>query len=333
MFKRSKVNLSLLLFCILVLAGLLGWYTGIFSAKEEQVAKSIKVLIVEFGSGTPIPDMKIDIKDAETNENIKQLVADDDGEVSVTDLTPGKSYLFVPSSIYDDGTSKDAGVAQLVDIEDTTNYVVLETYYVRENRGANVPVVLQNPTLPHGCEITALTSVLNFYGRKVSKETMAKYYLPKEDFKRTGNGKWFGPDPAKKYAGDPTDESDGMYAFAPVIEKTAKTYLKKKKSSIQVKNITGASKEQILNKVQKGIPVIAWVTLDLSKPSMKEGWRIYGTDEKIQMYRNLHVVVITGYENGKVIVMDPLKGYVAHDENKFFNSFKEMKSQAIVLEK
>ncbi|MBQ0139957.1 MAG: C39 family peptidase [Kurthia sp.] len=333
MFKRSKVNLSLLLFCILVLTSLLGGCTSIFSAKDEQVTKSIKILIVEFGSGTPIPDMKVDIKDAKTNQTIKQLVADEEGKVSVEDLEPGQSYLFVPSSIYDDGTGDATGVAQVVDIEESTNYVVLETYYVRNNKGANVPVVLQNPAFPHGCEITALTSVLNFYGRHVSKETMVKYYLPMGEFKHTENGKWFGPDPAKKYAGNPADENEGMYAFAPVIENAAKTYLTKKKSSIKVENLTGASKEQILKKVEKGIPVITWVTLDLAKPKMKDGWRIYGTNDKIRMYRNLHVVVITGYEHGKVIVMDPLKGYVAHDENKFFQSFKEMKSQAIVLEK
>lgn len=333
MFKRSKVNLSLLLFCILVLAGILSGCSDIFPAKDEQVRKGINILIVEFGSGTPIPDMKVEIRDEATNKTLHELMANEDGEVEVYGLESNKSYLFVPSSIYDDGTGDSEGVAQVVKIEDTTNYVVLDTYYVRDHKGANVPVVLQNPTFPHGCEITALTSVLNFYGKNVSKELMEETYLPKEDFKRTADGKWYGPDPAKKFAGDPADEQDGTYAFAPVIEKAAKAYLKKDQSSIQVENLAGATKKQILSKVQKGIPVITWVTLDLSKPKMKDGWMITGTTNKIQMYRNLHVVVITGYDGGKVIVMDPLKGYVAHDEDAFFQSFKEMNSQAIVLEK
>ncbi|GEK33776.1 C39 family peptidase [Kurthia sibirica] len=332
MYKSSKAKLSLLLFCILVLVGLLGGCASILPAKDGQSERVIKILIVEFGSRTPIPDMKVTIKDSESGQIIDEQLANDEGEVSISRLTSDKEYLFVPSSIYDDGTGSADGVAQLVKIADTTTYIVLETYYVRDHKGANIPVVLQNPAFPHGCEITALTAVLNFYGREVSKETMAASYLPRGEFKRT-NGKWLGPDPSKKYAGDPADEHDGMYAFAPVIEAAAKKYIASEKSALKVKNLTGASQEKIIAKVQKGIPVIMWVTLDLSAPKMKTGWTIYGQQKPIRMYRNLHVVVMTGYQDGKVIVMDPLKGYVAHDDKKFFTSFTDMKSQAIVLEK
>lgn len=314
-----------------MLAAVIMGYINFFSAKDEQSEKVVKVLIVDF-RGAPIPDMKVNIKDGVTNKEIKQFVADENGVVNVTGLKANNRYLLVPSSIYDDGTGSAEGVAQLVDVKESTNYIKLETYHVNDNKGANVQVVLQNPAFPHGCEITAMTSVLNYYGIDVSKEKMVASYLPKEDFVRS-NGQWIGPNPAKKYAGDPADENSGMYAFAPVIEKAAKAIIKDEKASVHVKNITGASKKEILAKVNQGIPVVTWVTLDLSSPKMKNGWTLKGTDKVIKMYRNLHVVVVTGYENGKVIVMDPLKGYVAHDEDKFFKNFKEMKSQAIMLEK
>lgn len=323
--------MSLLLFCILILGIVVVSLTNVLTAKDEQSDKVVKILIVDF-RGAPIPDMKVDIKDGETNEQIKQLVADDNGVANMTGLESNKSYLFVPSSIYDDGTDHSKGIAQLVEVQDSTNYIKLETYYVRDQKGANVPVVLQNPLYPHGCEITSLTAVLNYYGMDVSKKIMVDQYLPKDDLVRS-NGQWIGPDPAVKYAGDPADIENGMYAFAPVIEKAANSYIKKEQSKLKVKNMTGATKEQILEKVKQGIPVITWVTLDLTAPKMKDGWTIKGTDREIEMYRNLHVVVVTGYQNGQMIVMDPLKGYVAHDEDKFFKSFKEMKSQAIVLEK
>lgn len=329
LFKRSKVSLSLLLFCILLLSALLGGCTSIFPAKDEQSEKAIKILIVEFGSGTPIPNMKVNIRDANTNELVMEKTADANGEVDIYGLKDGKKYLFTPSSIYE---SESEGIAQLVKVEESTSYIRLETYYVRNHKGANVPVVLQKPVFPHGCEITALTAVLQFYGANVTKEAMEKKYLPKGPLVRA-NGVWIGPDPAKKYAGNPASETDGMYAFAPVIEKAAQNYIKQTKTALKVRNMTGASKEQILDKVNKGIPVITWVTLDLTPPQMKQGWTIKGTDHRIEMYRNLHVVVVTGYQDGKVIVMDPLKGYVVHNEEDFFKSFKEMKSQAIVLEK
>ena len=38
--------------------------------------------------------------------------------------------------------------------------------------------ILQNPELPVGCEITALTILLNYYGFNAEKTDMAKNYLP-----------------------------------------------------------------------------------------------------------------------------------------------------------
>lgn len=40
------------------------------------------------------------------------------------------------------------------------------------------PEIMQMPELPTGCEITALTMVLNYYGFDVDKVTLATEYLP-----------------------------------------------------------------------------------------------------------------------------------------------------------
>ena len=39
-------------------------------------------------------------------------------------------------------------------------------------------LILQMPELPTGCEITALTMMLNYYGYTVDKTVMASDYLP-----------------------------------------------------------------------------------------------------------------------------------------------------------
>lgn len=58
------------------------------------------------------------------------------------------------------------------------------------------PIVLQMPELPTGCEITALTMVLNYYGYPVDKVSMVSNFLPlaDDDLYYGENGKFYGPD-------------------------------------------------------------------------------------------------------------------------------------------
>lgn len=51
------------------------------------------------------------------------------------------------------------------------------------------------------------------------------------------------------------------------------------------------------------------------------------------MYQNLHSVVLIGQTEDKVIVMDPLKGYVEHNKQKFFKSYVELGKQAVAIHK
>ncbi|WP_299512347.1 C39 family peptidase [uncultured Rummeliibacillus sp.] len=334
MVKRSIMPRHLLLFCFIMLFAIMtSGCSSILPAKEEKIDEGIKVLIVAFGSREPIPNMKVSVRDIETDELVTTATSDSEGQVKLPHLKAGRRYLFVPSFNDDLGlVKKTNSVAKIVKVKKDTSYVVLETYYQKENQRIEVPVVLQNPQLPHGCEITAMTAAFNYYGLNLSKMKMAKKYLPTEEIVDK-NGKRIGPDPNKAYAGNPADKLTGTYIFAPAITKTAKKVARDYKSNLQVTNLTGASKKKIIETVQQGIPVMMWVTLDLSKPKKKEGWYIKGTDRKPKMYRNLHVVVLTGYEDDKVIVMDPLHGYVSHDTTKFFKSYKEMGSQAISIEK
>ncbi|MGE7838725.1 C39 family peptidase [Viridibacillus arvi] len=329
MDKRSKMPMRLLLFCFVLLVAVSGCNI-ISTAKEKQQDEGIKVLIVEFGSRTPIPDMKVTVRDMETNEDVTTATGDIEGEAIVTDLQEGHQYLFVPSSVYTDDSEQEKSVGKVVTIQEDMGYVVLETYFEREEQQLDVPIIMQNPELPHGCEITALTAALNYYGLNLSKTDMAKNYLPKQEIVDKGN-KRIGPDPAKAYAGDPFNKLTGTYVFAPVIEKVAKKIAKDKNVSLKVENVSGQSAEEIISLVQEGVPVVVWVTLDLSKPAFKEGWWIKGTNRKLDMYRNLHAVVLTGHMDDKVIVMDPLHGYVSHDETSFFKSYKKLGSQAVAI--
>ena len=199
---------------------------------------------------------------------------------------------------------------------------------------AYIPVgnVMQKPELPNGCEIVSLTAVLNYYGYNVSKTTMADDYLPKQAFSWK-NGKRYGPDPYKAYAGNPRSASSGWYSFAPPIVKAAENYMATQTNKMKAKDISGSSEKEILSYLNKGVPVVIWVTLDLSKPSTNGHWYLSDSGKYYKAYTNLHAVVLKGYKDGIVSVMNPLKGQVTYKQDEFFKSYEELGKHALVLEK
>lgn len=192
--------------------------------------------------------------------------------------------------------------------------------------------LMQKPELPNGCEIVSLTAVLNYYGYNVSKTTMADQYLPKQAFSWK-NGKRYGPDPYKAYAGNPRSTTSGWYSFAPPIVKAADNYMATQKNKMKAKDISGSSQKEILTYLNKGVPVVIWVTLDLSKPALNGQWYLSDSGKYYKAYTNLHAVVLTGYKDGIVGVMNPLRGQVTYNLNAFFKSYEELGKHALVLEK
>nr|WP_274517223.1 hypothetical protein [Lysinibacillus boronitolerans] len=79
------------------------------------------------------------------------------------------------------------------------------------------------------------------------------------------------------------------------------------------------------------MPVITWVTLDLSPPKVKGGWIIEETGEYHQMYQNLHTMVLLSVGDTTVEVMDLRKGIITLDKGAFFNSYEALGEQAVVV--
>lgn len=196
-----------------------------------------------------------------------------------------------------------------------------------------IPVnpVMQRPELPQGCEIVALTAVLNTYGYNVTKTELADTYLPKTPFSYK-NGKLIGPNPYVTYAGNPRSEK-GFFTYAPPIIDAAKHYLNNVKGNEQPLDISGSKKEDIIDFLNKGIPVVIWVTLDLGKPKLNYSWYIEDTDEKFIAPVNSHTVVLNGYDEKNVYAMNPLEGQMTYNIDTFFNSYLELGSHAMVVDK
>ena len=203
-------------------------------------------------------------------------------------------------------------------LEHTTR--AADNYEYPNSFSLDIPFVSQYPELPTGCEITALTTVLNYLGYNVDKLTMADYYLDK--------GKMGEVSPYKAFVGNPRDE-DSCGAFAPVLVNSATKYLKSQRSYMNVYNITGAEYNELLDYVDDGHPVLVWETMYMKEPYESCTWNIDG--ENIIWLSREHAMVLIGYTQSTYIMADPLRGICEYDKELVETRYKSMGKQAIVI--
>ncbi len=182
--------------------------------------------------------------------------------------------------------------------------------------------VLQNPSLPTGCEVTALTAVLNYYGFNVNNTYLSKHFLNKGPVGTTSPSMAFVGEPSSKYA---------FGCFAPVIVECAENYLKSQGSSLRAYDTTGTSLDSLFAEVVKGHPVIIWATMYMSASYETTIWNADGST--ISWPANEHCVVLYGYDKERNVVMiaDPLKGNVEYPTELFTKRFDELLMQSVII--
>ncbi len=186
--------------------------------------------------------------------------------------------------------------------------------------------VLQNPELPTGCEVTALTTALNYLGYPVDKVTLADKYLIQSDPYLTTFGEAF--------VGSPHD-ANAWGCYAPVIAETAENYIAAQGGTELVQDLTGCSLKTLLNEVAGGTPVITWVTINLtSRVEERHYWTTPSGEDAVFLI-NEHCVLLCGYDldANTVTVCDPLEGKVEYDMDKFEDRYQLVYQQAVVIRK
>ncbi len=185
-----------------------------------------------------------------------------------------------------------------------------------------VEFLAQNPELPTGCEITSLTTVLNYYGFDVDKVTMANDYLEKAEAPANF---W------EVFLGDPTQKT-GFGCYAQPITNAANKYFKAQNSDYTAKNISGCSFENLLSLVENGSPVVIWGTMDMKKPFTTYKWTVDG--KTIQWIAPEHCLVLIGYdiERGVAIVSDPQQGIGTYNLDTVKARFLALYSQCVIIE-
>ena len=185
-----------------------------------------------------------------------------------------------------------------------------------------VPVILQKPLLPTGCESVALTMALQYEGIDIGKDEVASEYLI---YNREDDNMAIG------YIGDPYSD-EGAGCFPPVIAMTAQEIFLDHELEYDAYDVTDTELEDLFKYVSLGTPVIIWTSMYMEEPEFTSEigeykGRIY------RWYRQEHCAVLSGYDldEGTVQINDPLEGIVTRDLEEFERIYEITGKNAVVL--
>ncbi len=189
----------------------------------------------------------------------------------------------------------------------------------------DVPLILQNPELNRGCEVTSLAMMLQYAGYRVDKMTLASR-IDKVPYQADG---LYG-NPNDGFVGDMyTFDNPGYGVYHAPVARLAGDYLPN-----EILDLTGIAFDALLaNHVAQGRPV--WVVTNAQFHALDasefETW--HTKDGDVQITWHEHSVVVTGFDAASVYINDPLDG--ARGKNKKLNrasfraAWEQMGKQAI----
>lgn len=185
----------------------------------------------------------------------------------------------------------------------------------KENYQLPVSLILQEPELPNGCEVTSLAMVMNYEGYPVDKCFLSDNCLKKKND--------LAADPNEYYLFEPRTE-DGYYCFPPVLINALNTYDFLNSATAVATNLTGSPVDALYKKIRENHPVVFWGTLCYEEPYV----------QPIGLYDNLHCMVLIGYTDNTVTVLDPLYGDSMRiiKRKTFERIYKAMGSMAIYVD-
>ena len=203
---------------------------------------------------------------------------------------------------------------------------------VTSDHPIDVPVVLQAPALPNGCEITALTELIRFHGFSVSHTTMSAKYLPRAKLTWSG-GKMYGPDPYDYFVGNPEDDT-GWYCLEGAIMTAANRYLSEQGSSLRAKSVSGADLEELKEYLRQGIPVMVWMTPGLREFGYSSVRWTLPDGSTYKPYIGTHALVLTSIneEKGIATFSDPARGKTTQQLSFFLRIYRAMGRRAVIIQ-
>lgn len=189
-----------------------------------------------------------------------------------------------------------------------------------------VPLINQmsNPALKYGCEVTALSMLLEYYHFDYSKNDLQDRIekVPYQD--EAG----FLGDPDEGFVGDATGKNLGTGVNVGPIEKLAKSVVS---DDYTVVNSTGKELDDILEQVKDGHPIWVIVTIDYSIPTASDflDWQTKNGIKQVSFKH--HAAVIIGFDQENIYLNDAYGKEVKIEKNKFNQIYQNMGKQSLYL--
>lgn len=194
----------------------------------------------------------------------------------------------------------------------------------------NIPLINQYPELPRGCEVTSLAMLLKHVGIKVDKMILAEEI--KKDltpYSISADNKITYGNPYEGFVGNMYDLSKNGYGvyYGPIID-LAKEYCGNK-----VINLTELAFEEVLFLIEQGNPV--WIITNSSFKALDDTYFQYWHTSSgvVKVTKKLHAVVMTGFDEHKIYINDPLYSSknIAVNRDDFKKAWEQMGSQAMTI--
>lgn len=192
----------------------------------------------------------------------------------------------------------------------------------------NVPVKLQNK-MPSGCEIVSASMLLSYLQYPISAEELVDKFLSCEET-ILSDDMITGPNPNKVFIGSPYKNGYGCYEK--VIADCINSYWTSLGDDYYEVSTQTHSLEYLCSQfVDKGYPVMIWVTQDLEDVSKIYSWKDDETGDSVRWLSNEHCVLLVGYDEANYYVNDPLKGLMAYNKVSFKEKYLLMGNHCLTV--
>jgi uncharacterized protein YvpB len=200
----------------------------------------------------------------------------------------------------------------------------------KQNSKIDVPLILQNPELPRGCEVTSAAMLLQYAGISVDKMTLAKQIKKDPTPYERKNGRILFGNPNSGFVGDMYSlKKPGFGVYHGPVKELMERYLPG-----QIIDVTGSEFEDLLYLLSQQKPI--WIIINTTYKKLRENqfqtWHTPTGEVKITFKQ--HSVLVTGYDEQYVYFNDPLTNQKNRKVSRYLfqEAWEQMGRQAITYD-